>query len=87
MYGALVWGVLPIRPGVSWETHLAAAIIGIALAFALRALDVPPKRRYSWEEETHAATAERPQAGAADPAVQGEGRQIPGNLNVEREIR
>src|SRR5207249_4461405 len=25
MYGALVWGVLPIERGVSWETHLAAA--------------------------------------------------------------
>ncbi len=32
MYGALVWGVLPIRIGVSWETHLAAALIGVALA-------------------------------------------------------
>ena len=41
--GALVWGVLPIRRGISWETHLAAALIGVALAFALRTLDVPPK--------------------------------------------
>ena len=28
MYGALVWGVLPIQPRISWETHLAAALIG-----------------------------------------------------------
>ena len=51
MYGALVWGVLPIEVGVSWETHLAAALIGVALAIALRRLDIPPRRRYSWEEE------------------------------------
>jgi membrane associated rhomboid family serine protease len=51
MYGALVWGVLPIEPGVSWETHLAGALIGIVLAIAFRHLDIPPRRRYSWEEE------------------------------------
>ena len=51
LYGSLVWGVLPIRPGVSWETHLAAALIGIALAIALRRLDIPPRKRYSWEDE------------------------------------
>jgi membrane associated rhomboid family serine protease len=51
MYGALVWGVLPIEAGVSWETHLAAALIGVLLAFALRRLDLPARRRYSWEDE------------------------------------
>ncbi|HEV3239390.1 MAG TPA: rhomboid family intramembrane serine protease [Casimicrobiaceae bacterium] len=52
MYGALAWGVLPIQPGVSWETHLAAAVIGIALAIALRRLDIPPRHRYTWEDES-----------------------------------
>lgn len=51
MYGALVWGVLPIQPGVSWETHLAAALIGLALAIALRHLDIPPRKHYDWEDE------------------------------------
>jgi membrane associated rhomboid family serine protease len=51
MYGALVWGIFPIESGVSWETHLAAAVIGIALAVMLRSLDVPPRRRYSWDDE------------------------------------
>jgi membrane associated rhomboid family serine protease len=58
MYGALVWGVLPIKRGVSWETHLAAALIGVALALALRRLDVVPRRRYSWEDEADAAENE-----------------------------
>jgi membrane associated rhomboid family serine protease len=51
MYGALVWGVLPIERGVSWETHLAAALIGLLLAIALRHQDIPPRRRYTWEDE------------------------------------
>ena len=51
LYGTLVWGVLPIQPGISWETHLAAGLIGAALAIALRHLDVPPRKRYSWEGE------------------------------------
>jgi membrane associated rhomboid family serine protease len=51
MYGSLVWGVFPIRLQMSWETHLAAALIGLAMAVALRRLDVPPLKRYVWEDE------------------------------------
>lgn len=51
MYGASVWGVLPIQRGHSWETHLAAALIGLALAVILRHRDVVPKVRYDWENE------------------------------------
>ena len=51
LYGSMVWGVLPIEHGVSWETHLAAALIGLALAITLRHLDIPPRKRYDWEDE------------------------------------
>jgi membrane associated rhomboid family serine protease len=51
MYGASVWGLLPFEPGVSWETHLAAALIGVVLAVALRHRDIPVRARYSWEDE------------------------------------
>ena len=51
MYGSLVWGVLPTPYGVSWETHLAAALIGILSAIASRRLDVLPRKRYTWESE------------------------------------
>jgi membrane associated rhomboid family serine protease len=51
MYGSLVWGVLPVPGGVSWETHLAAAVIGVAWAVALRHLDLPPRRRYDWDAD------------------------------------
>ena len=51
LYGASVWGILPFQRGQSWETHLAAAVIGTALAFALRHRDVAPRVRYDWEDE------------------------------------
>ena len=51
LYGSMVWGVLPIQPGVSWQTHLAAALIGVSLAVFLRKLDIPPRKRYEWEDE------------------------------------
>ncbi len=51
LYGTLAWGVLPLKPGVSWETHLAAAIFGLLLAFIFRHLDRPPRKRYTWEDE------------------------------------
>ena len=51
MYGAMVWGVLPLEQGVSWETHLAAAAIGVLLAVMLRRYDVPARRVYSWERD------------------------------------
>jgi len=58
LYGASVWGVFPIREGVSWETHLAAALIGIAMAITLRNSDIPPRTQYSWEREAEDELAE-----------------------------
>ncbi len=73
MYGALVWGVLPIRQGVSWETHLAAALIGVAMAILLRRLDVPPRVRYTWENESDekASDGDRLQEGLNDGVPSG----------------
>lgn len=36
VYGAMVWGVLPSRPGVSWESHLAGFVAGICTAVLTR---------------------------------------------------
>jgi membrane associated rhomboid family serine protease len=65
-YGAMVWGVLPLKHGVSWETHLAAAAIGVVLAFALRRRDVPPRKLYSWEVEPPGEDTEEPITSPAD---------------------
>lgn len=66
LYGALVWGVFPLKVGVSWETHLAGAAVGVAPAFAFRARDVPPRKRYSWEDEAAAEAGEPPAPDAGE---------------------
>lgn len=35
-YGGMVWGVLPIYPGVSWESHLFGGITGAVMAYIFR---------------------------------------------------
>jgi membrane associated rhomboid family serine protease len=51
LYGSLIWGVLPVNNGISWESHLFGALIGIVLAFLLRKSD--PYKRYDWEDEDY----------------------------------
>jgi membrane associated rhomboid family serine protease len=51
LYGSMIWGVLPIRPNMSWELHLSGAIFGVALAIAFRHWDVTPVKRYAWEDD------------------------------------
>jgi membrane associated rhomboid family serine protease len=58
MYGTLAWGVLPINPVLSWETHLSAAVIGVAMAVILRRRDTLRRMRYSWEEDGESEEAE-----------------------------
>ena len=52
LYGTLLWGLLPGHSNISWETHLIAALIGLALAVLFRRLDVPLRKRYDWENES-----------------------------------
>jgi membrane associated rhomboid family serine protease len=49
LYGGLIWGVLPVQEGVSWESHLFGALVGIIPAFIFRKIDPPQK--YDWEDE------------------------------------
>jgi membrane associated rhomboid family serine protease len=52
LYGGMVWGVFPGDPGISYESHLFGALLGVALAVLLRKLDPEPAtKRYSWEDE------------------------------------
>jgi membrane associated rhomboid family serine protease len=51
LYGSMIWGVLPIRPNMSWELHLSGAILGVALALVYRKWDVTPVKRYAWEDD------------------------------------
>ena len=51
LYGSMIWGVLPIRPNMSWELHLSGAILGVVLAIAFRRWDITPVKRYDWEDD------------------------------------
>jgi len=51
LYGSMIWGVLPIRPNMSWELHLGGAILGVALAIVYRHWDITPVKRYAWEDD------------------------------------
>ena len=51
LYGSMIWGVLPIKPNMSWESHLSGAIIGVVLAIAFREWDRTPLKRYEWEDD------------------------------------
>ncbi len=53
LYGSMIWGIFPSKPGVSFESHFFGAIIGVALAIVLRNHDPAlPEKKYSWEDET-----------------------------------
>jgi membrane associated rhomboid family serine protease len=78
MYGTLLWGVLPIRVGVSWETHLAAALIGVLMAITLRHRDNPPPVRYSWENENADGEAE------SDDMQPGDAETVQGTSGKDR---
>ena len=77
MYGTMAWGILPIKPGVSWETHLAAALIGALLAIALRCWDNPPPVRYSWERDEGDECTEESAGDAAEEYDQGDEEPVP----------
>jgi membrane associated rhomboid family serine protease len=51
LYGSMVWGILPIRPRMSWELHLSGAILGVAMALLYRNWDRVPIKRYEWEDD------------------------------------
>jgi membrane associated rhomboid family serine protease len=35
LYGGIIYGIFPSQPGVSWESHLMGAIVGVTTAFTL----------------------------------------------------
>ena len=51
-FGGMLLTVLPQEWGVSWEYHLSGALMGILAGVLWRRADaMPPRRRYSWEDE------------------------------------
>lgn len=60
LYGGMLLTVLPHEPGVSWQSHLGGALGGVLAALWFRRVDpVPPRKRYSWEDEESDASPTR----------------------------
>ena len=58
LYGGMVMTVLPREPQISFEYHLFGAIAGVIAAVLLFRLDpMPPRKRYSWDDEDEPTTA------------------------------
>lgn len=53
LYGGMIWGVLPIQEGVSWESHLFGALVGVLTAYWYKEeIEVDEKKPvYSWETD------------------------------------
>ena len=49
IYGGIVWGIFPGEERISWESHLAGALVGLLSAYLFRNLD-PPKQPM-WEDD------------------------------------
>lgn len=45
----MVWGVFPVAPEISFESHLFGAVTGVFCAFIFRKNDPPEK--FEWEED------------------------------------
>ena len=53
LYGSFLWGMIPslaIPQNISWEGHLAGALIGTLLAFIYRK-EGPQKEEHHWDDE------------------------------------
>jgi len=48
-YGGMIWGILPLEKGVSWESHLSGGITGFISSIIFRKKD--KYKKYDWEDE------------------------------------
>ncbi|WP_406684800.1 rhomboid family intramembrane serine protease [Seonamhaeicola sp. MEBiC1930] len=52
LYGSMVWYVLPIKEGMSWEGHLSGLITGLIFAFVFKNKIAKPKK-FEWEQDSY----------------------------------
>lgn len=50
LYGSMFWGIFPLKPGISWESHLWGAASGLLLSLYYRHQG-PVRPKASWENE------------------------------------
>lgn len=51
-YGSLIWYVLPIKQGMSWEGHLSGFLVGLFLAWIIK-VKIPIKPKFHWEKDNY----------------------------------
>lgn len=52
LYGSMIWYVLPVKEGMSWEGHLGGFITGFVFAVIFRKAIAKPER-YVWQEPSY----------------------------------
>ena len=50
LYGSMVWGIFPIEPTISWESHLLGSLAGLITAFYFKK-EGPQAPKIEWNEE------------------------------------
>lgn len=51
LYGSMIWYVLPVKEGMSWEGHLSGFLIGVLLAYLYRKKGIVKKKHQFTETE------------------------------------
>jgi membrane associated rhomboid family serine protease len=51
LYGGMIWGVLPLKDDVSFESHLFGGVLGLICAVIFRKTDLPPREEPEEEYE------------------------------------
>ena len=87
LYGGMLMSVLPREQQVSFEYHFFGGLAGVIAAILLRGFDpLPPRKRYSWEDEEQEAAADgdelEPPRPDAVPALWDGPRRRVGGDNV-----
>lgn len=49
LYGGMLWFVVPVDPGISWEGHLAGLLVGLVFAFIYKQKIMKPPK-FEWEK-------------------------------------
>lgn len=49
LYGGMVWFVVPVDPGISWEGHLSGLVVGLLFAFIYRQ-KILKRPKFEWEK-------------------------------------
>jgi membrane associated rhomboid family serine protease len=50
LYGSMIWGILPLQAGISWESHLMGAVAGLLCAYYFRKIGLQ-KEEIVWEDD------------------------------------